>query len=120
MKTIANIALTVLTTLLLTVGSSGIVVEHCNCSGRTWMVVIPDDDCCNGENNCMSFNILQMLEDNLIEPTPFDNQHIVHTPVAIVLPQLTIANFSSQTTTCNTNRYSPPPGNLNRHTVLRV
>ena len=62
MKRLANIGFSVLLLVLTIVGTSGISVEKCSCTGRLTLTLQNGEGCCSGKSGCMETIELQLSD----------------------------------------------------------
>ena len=117
MKRLANISITFTTLILLILGSGGISVERCACSGKTHFLTLGEPNCCPTEGTCMTVTSAHLSDSSL--------------PDHIDLPQLSpiiIHTAEWQTLLCSIihtdsgllSSAGYPPPRFSLTTVLRV
>ena len=62
MKHATNIFLSVIMLTMILLGTSGVSVEKCSCTGKVSLVLPTDGDCCPGEGGCMTVKSMQLSD----------------------------------------------------------
>lgn len=119
MKRAANIFFSFIMLTMILLGTAGVSLEKCSCTGKISLALPMDNTCCPGEGNCMTVKSMQLSD---YMPTVVASLDVPVLPVLFSL-------FSPQTLTAETvslhllesHSAQAPPGAL-AHTVdvLRV
>ena len=83
MKHATNIFLSAIMLLMMLLGTSGVSVEKCSCTGKISLALPTDSDCCPDEGGCMTVKYLQ-LSDYL--PTTIDGGNTVDASPVLCFP----------------------------------
>ena len=62
MKRSLNIVLSLTMLILIMMGTSGVSVEKCSCSGKTTVKMLPKDNCCPSEGHCMIVKTMSLSD----------------------------------------------------------
>lgn len=117
MKRLANISIAFTTLILLVLGSGGISVERCACSGKTQFLTLSDFNCCPTEGTCMTVTSAHLSDSSL--PDQVDMPQL--SPVIIHTAEwqpLLCSIIHTDSDLLSSAGYPPPRFSLT--TVLRV
>ncbi|MBR6843523.1 MAG: hypothetical protein IKM79_00325 [Bacteroidales bacterium] len=108
---------TIVLTLML-LGTVGVSIERCSCTGRLSLAVPAPDDCCPGEGNCMTVKTLHLSE---YVPTATASLDIPSQPLLYTLfvPLTPVTTFAPRQSTHH-SADSSPGAMAETVTVLRV
>ena len=106
----------VLTLMLL--GTAGVSIERCSCTGKLSLAMPAPDDCCPGEGNCMTVKTLHLSD---YVPTATASIDMPSLPLLFTLfVPLTPVAASAPWQTAHHSVDSPPGALAETVTVLRV
>ncbi|MBO7101866.1 MAG: hypothetical protein J6V98_07610 [Bacteroidales bacterium] len=118
MKRSTNIFLSAIMLMMILLGTSGVSVEKCSCTGKISLALPTDGDCCPDEGGCMTVKYMQLSD---YMPTTIDGGKTIDTfPVlCLPIPSFNLCGHSLLRPTIH--RVEAPPGNWAQTvTVLRV
>jgi len=101
-------------------GTSGVSVEKCSCTGKVSLTLPMDDGCCPGEGGCMTVKSMQLSD---YMPTTAVNLDLPVMPMLFpVFPPVVPTFLNGYSTLCPyIHCAEAPPGDLAQTiTVLRV
>ena len=120
MKHATNILVSAIMLTMILLGTAGVSVEKCSCTGKISLVLPTESDCCPDEGDCMTVKSMQLSD---YMPTATAS---IDLPVQLVLfavfPPMIPTTLCGHNTPCPYKHYGQfPPGELS-HTidVLRV
>lgn len=118
MKRIANILVSSILLILTLMGTEGVSVERCSCTGQISLVIPVTDGCCPNESGCMTIETMH-LSDYL--PTVSTCIDTPPQPLFIALFKPYSPTLSSAWRLDNPKTEEAPPGTtVETVTVLRV
>ena len=118
MRRATNIFLSVIMLTMMLLGTSGVSVEKCSCTGKVSLVLPMEGGCCPGEGGCMTLKSMQ-LSDYMPTVTASLDLPVMPMLFAVIPPELSASYFSifnSQFSICK----APPGGLAQTVAVLRV
>ena len=62
MKRVANIVFSTIVLTMMLLGTAGVSVEKCSCTGRISLVLPTEGDCCPDEGGCMTLKSMQLSD----------------------------------------------------------
>jgi hypothetical protein len=120
MKRATNIFLSVIMLTMILLGTSGVSLEKCSCTGKISLALPTDGTCCPDEGGCMTVKSMQLSD---YMPTATASIDLPVQPVLFaVFPPMISTTLCGHSTPCPYKHYGQfPPGELS-HTidVLRV
>jgi hypothetical protein len=120
MKHVTNIAFSSIILIIILLGTSGVSVEKCSCTGKVSLTLPMDDGCCPGEGGCMTVKSMQLSD---YMPTTAVNLDLPVMPMLFpVFPPVVPTFLNGYSTLCPyIHCAEAPPGDLAQTiTVLRV
>lgn len=120
MKRATNIVFSAILLTMILLGTSGVSVEKCSCTGKVSLVLPMDDGCCPGEGGCMTVKSMELSD---YMPTTAASLDMPMQPVLFpVFPSEVPAFLNGHSTLCPyIHCTEDPPGDLAQTvTVLRV
>ena len=119
MKRILSIAFSSILLTLLLLGTAGVSVEKCKCSGKVSILVVPVADCCPSEGNCMVVKTMSLTDYIPVSSTTVD---LPDQPVLFsIIPDIVLVqDFRSTLQPCSAVSTSPPGRAATTVEVLRV
>jgi hypothetical protein len=120
MKRATNIFFSVIMLTMILLGTSGVSLEKCSCTGKISLALPTDGTCCPDEGSCMTVKSMQLSD---YVPTMTASLDLPVLPVlfAVIPPTAPVA-LSGHSTLCPYNRCSetPPGGLAQTVAVMRV
>lgn len=104
---------------MILLGTSGVSVEKCSCTGKISLALPTGDDCCPGEGNCMTIKSMQLSD---YMPTMTASVDLPVLPVLFsVFPPVVPTFYSDYSGYSHNSSAQAPPGGLAQTIdVLRV
>lgn len=119
MKRATDIVISNILLILILLGTAGVSVERCSCTGNISLVLVTEGECCPDEGSCMTVKSMQLSD---YVPTMTASLDMPLQPVLFpVFPPISPA--PSVLHTCQTDAHSanaPPEALAHTVTVLRV
>ena len=118
MKRTTNIFFSVIMLTMILLGTSGVSLEKCSCTGKISLALPTDGTCCPDEGGCMTVKSMQ-LSDYVPTMTASLDLPVLLVLFAVIPPELSASYFSifnSQFSICK----APPGGLAQTVAVLRV
>lgn len=119
MKRAVNIFCSVILLTMILLGTSGVSVEKCSCTGKISLVLPMEDDCCPGEGGCMTLKSMHLSD---YVPTAMVSLDMPVQPVLYTVFPLVVPTNDSDCSSCSHYRFdqAPPGGLAQTMDVLRV
>lgn len=120
MKRATNIFLSVIMLTMMLLGTTGVSVEKCSCTGKISLALPLEGDCCPDEGGCMMVKSMQLSD---YVPTMTASLDLPVLPVlfAVIPPTETSASIGHGTPCPYSRCTETPPGGLAQTvTVMRV
>ena len=120
MRRATNIFLSVIMLTMMLLGTTGVSVEKCSCTGKVSLVLPMENGCCPDEGGCMTLKSMQ-LSDYMPTMTASLDLPVMPMLFAVIPPTAPVA-LSGHNTLCPYNHCSetPPGGLAQTVAVLRV
>lgn len=106
-----------LTMMLL--GTTGVSVEKCSCTGKVSLVLPMENDCCPDEGGCMTLKSLQ-LSDYMPTVTASLDLPLMPMLFAVIPPEVFVSYGHYSHYSCHSSAQAPPGGLAQTIAVLRV
>lgn len=108
MKRVLDISLSSILLILMLLGTAGVSVEKCSCSGKLTLRMLSDAGCCPTEGNCMVVKTLALAD---YIPTTVDAVDIPAQPVLFqIIPDIVLLQSPALESSCYCGGFTDSSG----------